>query len=121
MAMPECLTLASKKQGQINDSSEIQGREKNILDYGMTHDITIPAITPDGFGTRKWVHGALTISKEYDPSSPILYQALCNLKEVTIKWYRITKQGTEEHYLTHGSEDAIFDRSLANHFHRGKK
>lgn len=29
------------------------------------------------------------------------------MKDVTIKWYRITKQGTEEHYFTHKLEDAI--------------
>ncbi len=48
--------------------------------------------------------------KEYDKSSPKLYQALCtgeHLKNVTIKWYRINKQGSEEHYFSHVLEDAI--------------
>jgi type VI secretion system secreted protein Hcp len=64
----------------------------------------------DGLATGKRVHGSLCIVKEFDQSSPKLYQALCtgeHLKDVTIKWYRITKQGTEEHYFTHVLEDAI--------------
>jgi type VI secretion system secreted protein Hcp len=39
-----------------------------------------------------------------------MYQALCtgeHLKDVTLKFYRITKQGTEEHYYTIMLEDAI--------------
>ena len=110
MAMPAHLTLTGEKQGKIEGSCEMQGREGTILTYAMTHDVTIPRRPTDGLATGKRVHGALTITKEFDQSSPKLYQALCtgeHLKDVTIKWYRITKQGTEEHYFTHALEDAI--------------
>ncbi|MRR57179.1 MAG: Hcp family type VI secretion system effector [Deltaproteobacteria bacterium] len=110
MAMPAHLTLSGEKQGKIDGSCEMQGRENTILVYGMSHDVTIPRSPHDGLATGKRVHGPLTITKEYDKSSPKLYQALCtgeHLKDVTIKWYRITKQGTEEHYFTHKLEDAI--------------
>jgi type VI secretion system secreted protein Hcp len=110
MAMPAHLTLTGEKQGKIDGSCEMQGRENTILVYGMTHDVNIPRSPTDGLATGKRVHGALTITKEFDQSSPKLYQALCtgeHLKNVAIKWYRITKQGTEEHYFTHVLEDAI--------------
>jgi len=101
MAMPAHLTLTGEKQGKIDGSCEMQGREGTILTYAMTHDISIPRSPTDGLATGKRVHGSLCIVKEFDQSSPKLYQALCtgeHLKDVTIKWYRITKQGTEEHY-----------------------
>jgi type VI secretion system secreted protein Hcp len=110
MAMPAHLTLEGEKQGKIEGSCDMQGRVGTILVYGMNHSVTIPRSPTDGLATGKRVHGPLSIVKEYDKSSPKLYQALCtgeHLKEVTIKWYRITKQGTEEHYFTHALEDAI--------------
>ena len=110
MAMPAHLTLTGEKQGKIDGSCEMQGRDGTILVYGMNHDVSIPTSSTDGLSAGKRVHGPLSVIKEYDKSSPKLYQALCtgeHMKEVTIKWYRITKQGTEEYYFTHKLEDAI--------------
>ena len=110
MAMPAHLTLQGEKQGVIDGSCDMKGREKTILVYEMNHDVSIPRSPTDGLATGKRVHGPLTISKEFDRSSPKLYQALCtgeHMKNVMLKWYRITKQGTEEHYFTHVLEDAI--------------
>ena len=93
MAMPAHLTLTGEKQGKIEGSCEMKGREGTILVYGMTHSVSIPTSSTDGLSTGKRVHGALNITKEYDKSSPKLYQALCSgehLSNVTIKWYRIT-------------------------------
>jgi len=110
MPMPAHLTLTGEKQGKIDGSCDMQGREATILVYSMNHDIHIPRDPQSGLGSGKRIHGPLTIVKEYDKSSPKLYQALCtgeHLKDVTIKWYRINKQGSEEHYFTHKLEDAI--------------
>lgn len=110
MAMPAHLTLTGEKQGKIEGSCDMKGREGTILVYSMNHDIMIPRSPTDGLATGKRVHGPLSIVKEFDKSSPKLYQALCtgeHLKEVTLKFYRITKQGTEEHYFTTKLEDAI--------------
>jgi len=110
MAMPAHLTLLGEKQGKIEGCCEMLGREGTITVYGMNHDISIPSIPTDGLTTGKRVHGPLAVIKEYDKSSAKIYQALCtgeHMEDVTIKWYRITKQGTEEHYFTHKLEDAI--------------
>ena len=40
MAMPAHLTLTGEKQGKIDGSCEMQGREKTILVYGMNHDVS---------------------------------------------------------------------------------
>jgi type VI secretion system secreted protein Hcp len=110
MPMPAHLTLTGTSQGQIEGSCEMQGREGTILVEAMTHEVTIPNDPQTGLATGKRIHRPLTITKVYDKSSPKLYQALCtgeHLKEVTIKWYRISAQGQEEHYFTHKLEDAI--------------
>ncbi|WP_460597940.1 Hcp family type VI secretion system effector [Geomonas sp. Red276] len=110
MAMPAHLALQGEKQGNIEGSCDMQGREGSILIYGVNHGISIPRSPTDGLATGKRVHGPLSVIKEQDRSSPKLYQALCtgeHMKRVTVKWYRITKMGTEEHYFTHELEDAI--------------
>ncbi len=110
MPMPTHLTLTGEKQGKIDGSCEMQGRENTILVYGMDHAITIPRDPDTGLPTGKRKHGPLTVTKKYDKSSPKLYQALCtgeHMKDVTIKFYRTTKVGHEEHYFTTALEDAI--------------
>ncbi|MBC2694637.1 MAG: Hcp family type VI secretion system effector [Desulfobacteraceae bacterium] len=110
MSMPSHLELEGENQGVIEGSCEMQGREGTILVYQMSHDIHIPRDPQSGLPSGKRIHGQLTITKEYDKSSPKLYQALCtgeHMKNVTIKWYRIDPTGTEEHYFTHTLEDAI--------------
>jgi type VI secretion system secreted protein Hcp len=110
MAMPSHLTLEGEKQGKIEGSCEMVGQDGTILVYGVHHKVKLPHRPTDGLPTGKRSHYPLSILKEYDASSPKLYQALCtgeHMKDVTIKWYRITKQGTEEHYFTTKLEDAI--------------
>lgn len=110
MAIPAHLTLSGENQGNIDGSCDMKGREGTILVYSMGHDVTIPRSQTDGLATGKRIHRPLCLLKEFDKSSPKLYQALCtgeHLKEVILKWYRITKQGNEEHYFTHKLEDAI--------------
>jgi type VI secretion system secreted protein Hcp len=110
MPMPAHLTMTGENQGNIEGSCEMQGREGTILVEGMTHEVTIPRDPQTGLATGKRIHGPLTITKVYDKSSPKLYQALVtgeHMKSVTVKWYRISPQGQEEHYFTHVLEDAI--------------
>lgn len=110
MAMPAHMTLTGEKQGKIDGSCELQGRENTIQLYEMKHDIHMPRNPHDGLPTGKRVHGPLSVVKMFDKSSPKLYQALCtgeHMKNVQIKWYRINKQGLEEHYFTTTLEDAI--------------
>lgn len=110
MPIPCHFTLEGEKQGKIEGSCDMVGREGTVLAFAMKHNVTIPRSPADGLATGKRRHGPLCLLKEFDKSSPRLYQALCtgeHMKDVTIKWYRITKQGTEEHYFTHKLEDAI--------------
>ena len=42
MAMPAHLTVTGDKQGKIDGSCDMQGREKTILFYGMGHHSPLP-------------------------------------------------------------------------------
>ncbi|MCP3940164.1 MAG: Hcp family type VI secretion system effector [Desulfobacteraceae bacterium] len=110
MPMPAHLEISGEKQGKIDGCCDMEGRENSILVYSMDHDIHIPRDPQSGLPSGKRIHGALSIVKEFDKSSPKLYQSLVTgerLSNVTLKWYRITPEGTEEHYFSHVLETAI--------------
>jgi type VI secretion system secreted protein Hcp len=110
MPMPAHMTLEGEKQGKIDGSCDMKGRENTILVEEFRHKVHIPHDPQTGLGTGKRVHGEFTVVKMYDKSSPKLYQALCSgehMKNVEVKWYRIKPDGTEEHYFTHKLTDAI--------------
>jgi type VI secretion system secreted protein Hcp len=98
------------RQGPIEGSCDMQGREGSMLVQEFKHTVNIPSDPQSGLPTGKRVHRAFEITKFYDKASPKLYQALVTgerLSKVQVKWYRITPGGTEEHYFTHTLEDAI--------------
>ena len=110
MPMPAHMTAEGETQGNIEGSCTMQGREGTMLVEQFDHQLYIPHDPQTGLGTGKRVHGEFTVVKLYDKASPKLYQALCtgeHMKNVVVKWYRITPQGTEEHYFTHKLENAI--------------
>ncbi len=110
MAMPCFMTVVGEKQGSIDGSCDIKGREKTILTYALDHKIEMPRDPQSGLSSGKRVHGPLAVTKEIDKSSPKLYQALCtgeHLKKVEIKYFRVAKDGKEEHYYTQELSDAI--------------
>lgn len=110
MPMPSHMTLEGEKQGKIEGSCTQKGREGTILVQSLDHEIHIPSDPQTGLAAGKRVHGKLKVVKEFDKSSPLLYQALVtgeHMKNVTLKFYRISKTGTEEHYFTITLEDAV--------------
>ena len=87
-----------------------QDHTDEITIIGFEHNITIPRDPTSGMPVGPRVHKPLVITKRYDKSSPLLYDALCRgekLETAEIKWYRTTMEGTMEHYFTHRLEDAL--------------
>ncbi len=110
MPIPSHLSLTGNTQGKIEGSCEIVGREGTILVYAMDHLIQIPRDPRTGLPTGQRVHDPLTVTKEFDKSSPPLYQALCSgeqFSEVKFEFYRISPEGTQELYFTITLENAI--------------
>jgi type VI secretion system secreted protein Hcp len=110
MAIPCFMTVTGAKQGSIEGSCDMKGREKTILAYAMDHNIYMPTDPQTGLSSGKRIHGPLAITKEIDKASPKLYQALCTgerLNDVEVQFFRVAKDGTEEHYYSLGLSDAI--------------
>jgi type VI secretion system secreted protein Hcp len=113
------MTIEGEKQGLItagantadsmgNRYQEDHSDEVTVQAY--EHVIIIPRDPQSGMPSGQRVHQPLKITKIFDKSSPLLYNALCSgerLKKVTIKWYRTSMQGTQEHYFTHELTDAM--------------
>lgn len=68
----------------------------------FSHGVTIPVDPNLGRLTGTRVHRPITIVKEFDQTTPILYRAVCEgrtLKKATIKMYHITEAGIESEYF----------------------
>lgn len=110
MAMPAHMSLTGVKQGKIEGSCDMKGREGTILVQEFSHEIAMPKDPQSGQPSGKRVHKPLTLCKYFDKSSPKLYKALASgekFSEVLFKWFRINPSGQEEHYFTIKLEDAI--------------
>jgi type VI secretion system secreted protein Hcp len=109
-ASPAFMEVEGEQQGNIEGSSNVQGREGAIIVYAFGHSINIPRDVTSGLPTGRRVHAPFKILKEFDKSSPKLYRALTTgelLTKVTVKFYRISPEGQEEHYFTIELENAI--------------
>ncbi len=112
MPIPVNLTVIGELQGAIEGSCEIEDREGSILVQGLDHVVEIPTDSK-GVTAGRRVHRPVTVTKEIDKSSPMLYQALCTserLTEVRIDWYRVDETGIQELYFTTFMENAFVTR-----------
>src|SRR5947209_7480301 len=83
MALSAYLTLAGQKQGPINGSVTEKGRENSILVHSYENLITSPRDAASGLATGKRVHQPITVTKEMDRSSVLLWNALVNNENLT--------------------------------------
>ena len=102
MAIPLHLWLTDQGGAPIRGSSQVHGREESIETLSFTHGLIskTDGVTGKLAGTR--VHWPVTIEKEIDRSSPLLYLALARgqtLISAEIKWYRIDDAGREAEYF----------------------
>jgi type VI secretion system secreted protein Hcp len=103
MALPAYLKLKGTSQGDIKGSCDKEKHKGTIEVYAIDHEISSPRDIHSGQATGSRQHGAFTITKEVDRSSPQLYQAIATseaITEVTIEFYRITPEGQEENHYT---------------------
>lgn len=119
MPTPAYLEIEGEKQGKITAGTFTEdsvgniyqeGHEDQILVEGFLHQVTLPRDVQSGQPTGQRMHKPLVITKVFDKSSPLLYNALTSgerLKTCRIEWYRTSASGTQEHYFTTELEDAI--------------
>lgn len=118
MPTPAYMSIKGEVQGPITEGAFTadsvgniwqQGHENEILVQAFDHNITIPTDPQSGQPSGQRVHRPLRVTKVFDKSSPLLYQALCTGEKLTtceLKWYRI-HEGEEQHYFTMKLEDAV--------------
>ncbi|MDR3153502.1 MAG: Hcp family type VI secretion system effector [Deltaproteobacteria bacterium] len=110
MALTAYLAVKGKSQGDIKGDCPQGGDKKDkILVYGVDHAVEIPRDTHTGLPTGQRIHKPLVVTKHKDQSSPKLFKA-CSTGEnvdVTLDFYRIKADGTEEKYFTVKIEEGI--------------
>jgi type VI secretion system secreted protein Hcp len=104
VALNAYLRLRGQKQGDIKGSVTQKGREGSILVYAFSHDLVVPRDPASGQASGKRMHKPVTITKDVDKSTPLLYQALIaneNLPEWELQfWQTTTSTGGEQQYYT---------------------
>ena len=119
MPTPAYLSLEGTKQGLITAGTFTEdsvgnifqeGHEDQVLVQGFDHQVIIPRDPQSGQPTGQRVHKPLMITKVFDKSSPLIFNALTSgerLSRCRLEWYRTSATGTQEHYFTIELQDAI--------------
>lgn len=82
MALNAYLKMKGQKSGAVKGSCTQKGREDKIMVYAYSHEIVTPRDAASGLPTGKRMHKALTITKEIDKASPVLYQIMVNNENI---------------------------------------
>jgi type VI secretion system secreted protein Hcp len=85
MALNAYLTLKGQKQGAINGSVTQKGHENTIAVHAYSNTISSPRDLASGLPTGKRMHQPISILKDTDKSSPLLWSALVN-NENLLTW-----------------------------------
>lgn len=102
MSTPAHLWLEDENGSPIIGSCTMPTRPGSIELKSFTHGVTIPVDPSWGKLTGTRVHRPITIVKEFDQTTPLLYRAVCEgrvMKKGTIKMYRILESGIEAEYF----------------------
>ncbi len=71
------MTLTGHTSGAIEGSCTVAGKEGTIVVSNCTHEIARDTDTSSGLPTEARQHKPVTITKEVDKASPLIYKALC--------------------------------------------
>jgi type VI secretion system secreted protein Hcp len=111
MPTPAYIKIEGETQGLITQGASTseslgltkRGHEDEAIIYELNHKIKRPSDSDSGIITGPPIHGPLTIKKEIDKSSPLLYNALTSGERLTkceISCYRTNENGEDEHYFS---------------------
>jgi len=103
MALNAYLKLKGATQGEITGSVTQRGRENSIMVVAYSHDVMSPRDAASGLPTGKRMHKPITITKEIDKASPLLYSAMVNnenIDEFTLDFWRPSAAGAEVQFYT---------------------
>jgi type VI secretion system secreted protein Hcp len=119
MDNPVYMSIEGSTQGKITSGATTpesvgnvyqNGHENETMVKAFSHNINIPRNTTTGQPTGQRTHNPMTVTKSFDKSSPLLFNALTKgetLTKVELKWYRTSYAGKPEHYFSIILEDAV--------------
>lgn len=102
MSTPAHLWLENENGSPIVGGCIMPLRLGSIELKSFSHGVTIPVDSSWGKLTGTRVHRPVTIVKEFDQTTPLLYRAVCEgrtMKKATIRMYRILESGIEAEYF----------------------
>ena len=108
MSTPAHLWLNDENGSPITGGCLMPTRLGSIELRTLTHNITIPVEASLGKLTGTRVHNPIVLQKEFDPTTPLLFRALCQgrtFKSAKIAMYQITESGAETEYFTINMEN----------------
>lgn len=108
MASPAYIWMVDDQGHEIKGDCAVEGREGSMEIFQFGYGVEMPVDKFNGCtnGTRQ--HDTVMITKSFDSTSPLLFQAACDgrtLKHLTTRWYRINENGKEEEYFFHQLDD----------------
>ncbi len=109
MALTSYMTVKGNNQGDIKGDCIQSGHEDEHLIYEIDHEVEIPRDTKTGLPTGQRVHKPFKVTTEVSKGAPQLYQMCASGEqgEVEVKYFRISKEGQQEHFFTVLLEEAI--------------
>ena len=119
MPTPCYISIEGKTQGNItagaftSDSVGnifVQGHEDEMLVQEFNHQVTVPTDPQSGQPAGQRVHKPFKFTVALNKAVPLMYNSLASgemLPKVTLKWYRTSVEGKQEHFFTTKLEDAI--------------
>ena len=111
MSTPAHLWLEDENGSPIVGSCMMPTRHGSIELKSFSHGVTIPVDPSWGKLTGTRVHRPITIIKEFDQTTPLLYRTVCEgrvMKKGIIKMYHILESGIEAEYFNIVMENVKF-------------
>lgn len=103
MAYEFYVTIEGMKQGAFKGESPREAHAAKIAGLSYQHQIQSPRDAATGRASGKRQHGPISITKEWGPASPQIFQAMVTnevLKSVLFEFIHTTPDGIEEVYHT---------------------
>jgi type VI secretion system secreted protein Hcp len=103
MAYEFYVTIEGTKQGKFKGESVRDAHKAKLSGLSYRHEIKSPRDAATGQASGKRQHGAISITKEWGPATPQIFQALVTnevLKSVLFEFIQTTPEGAEDIYHT---------------------
>ena len=103
MALNAYMRVTGETQGAIKGSVTQKGREDSMMIIGFSHEVVSPRDAASGLPTGKRQHKPITITKELDKATPLLWSVLVHNENITdweVRFWQPSKSGQEFQFYT---------------------